>query len=91
MKRPDEREAGNRDLEAALAKIELTDVQRDLLRIQWLGTLELDGSPRRQELEALFDPAAHHHVGAVFVPALVAVILRRNGIRRCASLLSSSA
>ena len=68
-----ERQMTAEALESALAKIELTDLQRDLVRIQWLQTLSWMDRRARKSWALYSFLRLVAILGAVFVPALVAV------------------
>jgi hypothetical protein len=60
-------------LESTIAKITLTDLQRDLLRLHWLDTLGWMGRKARKNWAAYVSLRLIAIVGAVFVPALIAI------------------
>jgi hypothetical protein len=60
-------------LESALARITLTDLQRDLLKLQWLDTLGWMDRRAGRSWAAYVSLRLIAIVGAVFVPALVAI------------------
>jgi hypothetical protein len=60
------------EFEAALAKLELTDLQRELLKIQWLNTLIWMDRRAARNWAVYLALRLIAILGAVFVPALVA-------------------
>jgi hypothetical protein len=69
----DKGHATNAALESTLAKITLTDLQRDLLKLQWLETLGWMDRKAGKNWAAYVSLRLIAILGAVFVPALVAI------------------
>jgi hypothetical protein len=69
----DREQATNAVLQSNLAKITLTDLQRDLLKLQWLDTLDWMGRKAGKNWAAYVSLRLVAIVGAVLVPALVAI------------------
>jgi hypothetical protein len=67
------RTVANAALESALGKITLTELQRDLLKSQWLETLGWMGRRAAHNWAAYVSLRLIAIVGAVFVPALIAI------------------
>jgi len=68
-----ERQMTAEALESAVDKIELTDLQRDLVRIQWLQTLSWMDRRAAKSWAVYTILRLVAILGAVFVPALIAV------------------
>ncbi len=73
MGQTDRGQTTNAVLESTLAKITLTDLQRDLLRLQWLDTLGWMDRKASKCWAAYVSLRLIAIVGAVFIPALVAI------------------
>lgn len=69
----DVRKSATTELESALTKVSLTELQRDLLKVQWLGMLAWMDRRAARSWTTYAVLRLITIVGAVFVPAFVAI------------------
>jgi Protein of unknown function (DUF4231) len=74
-----ERRSSNERLSSRLDALDLTDLQKDLLRDRWLDQLTWMGSQARKARRRFLTFRIPVVVGGVFIPALVTILLSAKG------------